>query len=501
MKAVNAVESIDATCYKNRVISHQLLSAPKAISHPLFSGLPFILRGDAMAALTVIIDPADSSRLIFNTPVTLSQAIAHLWLQPPPAGSLRPDPAERAVGGQQRRFLIDKQSLSVVLSLRHGLADQYAKRILPIESKGKPTLPAWVPADVQKKIVSRQLAAGVHCFPGTKPFGKVVVWIAATGYAQAQVYQEFPEDIAFYKDVAKGDDYKARLLHKVYTQYNADMRQFVINRGMSPATARDELAKINEACFKLILEGMASMMTAGAGISSISQSIRASAPRMIATVERSGFVRGGLRPSVASGASALRKIMAEVKVNGTRLTEVEVENAVRTSEQVSREVAEASGGKFKAVYIPAGVADTVDGVQDLIGTIGPSKPFQTSGSAYPSFERSGTRIVFSKNAVAGGSPRGVPTTLRTTVRHEVGEILETGPTARWPSFGHIDLKCHWRSSARGATLPGTTRAEQILLLREAKVLAEQHAGSSLSAALREIRKLSQDLKVEADVFR
>jgi hypothetical protein len=453
-----------------------------------------------MATLTVIIDPADSGRLIFNTSVTLSQAIAHLWLQPPPAGSLRPDPAERAVGGQQRRFLIDKESLSVVLSLRHGLADQYAKRILPIASKGKPTLPAWVPAEVQKRIVNRQLTAGVHCFPGTKPFGNVVVWIASTGYAQAQVYQEFPEDISYYKDVAKGDDYKARLLHKVYTQYNSDMRQFVIKRGMSPASARDELAKINEACFKLILEGMAAMMSAGAGISSINQSIRASSTRMVATVERSGFARGGIKPSVASATSALRKVMAEVKVNGTRLTETELENAVRTSEQLSREVAEASAGKLKAVYIPAGVADTVDGVKDLIGTVGPSKPFKFSGSAYPSFERSGTRIVFSKDAVAGGKPRGVPTTMRSTVRHEVGEILETGPTARWPAFGHMDLKCHWRSSARGATLPGTTRAEQIQLLQEAKVLAEKHAGSSMSAALIEIRKLSRDLKVEADVF-
>lgn len=454
-----------------------------------------------MPTLIVEIDPADSRRLIFNIPVTLSQAMAHLWSRPPAPGALRPDPSEQAPGGCQRRFLINKEDLNTVLSLRHGLADQYLKRIQPIAAKGKPPpLPAWVPADVQKKIVGRQLAAGVHRFPGMKPFGNIVVWIASTGYAQAQVYQEFPDSLDYYKDIAKGNAYDARLLHKVYTQFNSDMRYFVEKKGWSPEAARDEIARIGEECFKLILEGMAMIMTAGAGISAIGTSMRNTAPRMIASVKRSGFRRGGIEPGAgitASGASAYRNALAEAKINGRFLTETEIENAMRSSELVKREVAQASAGKMSSSYIPAGVADTVDGLSEMTGSLIPSKPFQFSGAAY-NIPKAG-RIVVSKDAVAGTTLRGSPQSLRVIVRHEVGEVLESGPQALWSRFGDIGSS-HWRSSARGATLPGTTRAEQITLLRDAKALAQGSGGSLLRDALDEIRKVARKLTMEREVF-
>jgi hypothetical protein len=58
--------------------------------------------------------------------------------------------------------------------------------------------------------------------------------------------------------------------------------------------------------------------------------------------------------------------------------------------------------------------------------------------------------------------------LCTIIRHEIGEALEmTAP--RWQQFGGIDVS-HWRSSARGALLPGTSKAEKIMLLEDARKL-------------------------------
>jgi len=70
-------------------------------------------------ALSVHIDEADSSRLIFSHPVTLAEAITYLWRTPPDEpNALSPDPKDHPVHHRQRRFIIDKSHMDVVFSLQ-----------------------------------------------------------------------------------------------------------------------------------------------------------------------------------------------------------------------------------------------------------------------------------------------------------------------------------------------------------------------------------------------
>lgn len=157
--------------------------------------------------------------------------------------------------------------------------------------------------------------------------------------------------------------------------------------------------------------------------------------------------------------------MSKIEINGLRLSEAEAREAARTFAKVEQEVAEAAKGQavVEAYYVPASVEDFV--VAKDIGALG-GKTFSGTGGAFPSFNGSRVTIVIGKEAAKGLVIRGVPHTLRTIIRHEIGEVLEIGAKARWPEFGDIS-RSHWRSSARGALLPGTTRAEQLRLLEDA----------------------------------
>jgi hypothetical protein len=157
--------------------------------------------------------------------------------------------------------------------------------------------------------------------------------------------------------------------------------------------------------------------------------------------------------------------MSKIEINDVRLSEAEARDAARTFAKVEQEVAEAAKGQaaVEAYYIPASVDDFV--VAKEIGALG-GRPFSGTGGAFPQFSGDRVTVVIGKEAAKGMAVRGLPHTLRTIVRHEVGEILELGAKALWPEFGSI-ARSHWRSSARGALLPGTTRAEQLLLLEDA----------------------------------
>jgi hypothetical protein len=241
-------------------------------------------------AHTVEIDPADSSRLIFNQEVSLAQAIAYLWAKPPAApNALRPDPHERAVAGRQRRFIINKNDLSVIFSLQHGLADQYARRVRPIMAKGPATLPNWVPLNVREKILGFKLASGVHRFSGEKPWGDIVVSVAHGNDMHYQVYQEYPETLEYYLGITHGNDHNAQLLLKVYKQFNSDMRYFVQQKGLTPEIARSEIRRMNDEVFKLVIEAAVGMLSAGAGISSMNSVMRSTAPKVLEAAERTGF--------------------------------------------------------------------------------------------------------------------------------------------------------------------------------------------------------------------
>jgi len=114
--------------------------------------------------------------------------------------------------------------------------------------------------------------------------------VGSTGSApNFQVYQEYPDDIDFYLDVAHGDGHKARLLHQVYTTYNKDIRYFVEEKGLSPDSARSELQRINAELFKLVIEGAMNIVTAGAAVTAVGASIRSSADQVVEAAERTNF--------------------------------------------------------------------------------------------------------------------------------------------------------------------------------------------------------------------
>jgi hypothetical protein len=241
--------------------------------------------------LSASLDAKDSSRIIFNQLVTLDEARRYLWRQPPSQDTLRADPAERSVGGKQRQFLIKKE-VDLVMSLQHGLSGEYLKRLRPISSTAKPTELGlgWIPNSIRDTILSGKLPRGITRFPGTKPWGDIVVWIDPTGaYISIQAYQEYPEDMDFYLNITRGDGNQARLLHQVYTGYNKDMSYFVEKQRLSPDLARAEIRRINDEVFKLVIEASVNILSAAAGISSIGNSLRSSANKVIETAESTNF--------------------------------------------------------------------------------------------------------------------------------------------------------------------------------------------------------------------
>jgi hypothetical protein len=237
-------------------------------------------------ALSVTIDPADRSRLVFSQPVTLAQAIAFLWALPPTSRSaLRADPTECCKASAQRRFIIDTADVDALLGLRQDLMNEYVS-ITPIQGSQPPPIPGWIPVNVREQILGFSLPDGTTRFPGTAPWGAIVVWVRHGSYMRAEVYQEFPTTMSYYLDITQGDQWTATLLLSTYTQYNTDMRYFVEQKGLSPSEARSELSRINNEVLKLVLEGAVAMMSAGSAVTATNNAMRAMAPRIIATAER-----------------------------------------------------------------------------------------------------------------------------------------------------------------------------------------------------------------------
>jgi hypothetical protein len=256
---------------------------------------------------SVTIDPADRTRLVFSQPVTLAWAIAFLWAMPPrSANALRPDPAELAVAGAQRRFILDTSDQNALMGLRQELMNQYLA-ITPIQAKEPAPLPAWLPLHVREQILGFSLPDGVHRFAGTEPFGDIVVWVrraSNNSYLRAEAYQEFPETIEYYLAFTDGDHWTANILFDVFTRFNAEMSYFVEEKGLSPSEARAEIHRINNEVFKLILEACATIMSTGASISAITSTMRSLSPRILDAARRS------MRPP------RIRPVNGEVNVGG-----------------------------------------------------------------------------------------------------------------------------------------------------------------------------------------
>jgi hypothetical protein len=198
--------------------------------------------------------------------------------------------------------------MGLLLSMQHGLDREYLKLLQsPMDGKGGPgvltskapaQLPNWVPRNVKDMIFRGSLPNGVTRFPGLKPWGDIVVWMSKGSYTSVEVYQEYPEDIDYYLKVTNDDGHKARLLHQVYTGFNKDMRYFVEEKRFSPEMARNEIRRINDEVFKLVLEASVNILSTGAAISALGNSIRSSSEAVLATAERTRFATPKASPAL-----------------------------------------------------------------------------------------------------------------------------------------------------------------------------------------------------------
>ena len=199
------------------------------------------------------------------------------------------------------------------------------------------------------------------------------------------------------------------------------------------------------------------------------------------TPNSQGVANRGLNSAAMSMEELHAAQLADVEINNARLSAAELHEASVTFSRVKQEVAEAAKGQvdLTGFYVPASIDDLVS--CKAIGTIY-GRPFQGTGGAYPNVSLK--LVVIGKEAAQGIAIRGLSHSLRTIVRHEVGEVLEMSGKALWPEFGSI-ANSHWRSSARGALLPGTMPAEQILLLKDAQLLGmPEQVGRQLSETLK-----------------
>jgi hypothetical protein len=210
--------------------------------------------------------------------------------------------------------------------------------------------------------------------------------------------------------------------------------------------------------------------------------LRATARAVVIWLARRGVVRG-----------TTRRVLAEIEVNGMRLTEAEIRAEAEIFEMVQREVAEAGGSSanLTGFYIPAQMTDNIS-VPAL--EIFAGNPLRLAGGA--TFDTIHGFVIIGREAVAGRIVRGQTQSLRVIIRHEIGEALEMGANSQWGRFGPISSS-HWRSSARGALLPGTTRSEKITLLRDALNMPAS-VGGPMPESIG--RQLARQLGIERAVF-
>jgi hypothetical protein len=144
--------------------------------------------------------------------------------------------------------------------------------------------PAWAPAEAHRAIAANSLAAGVHRFPAPYLYGyrsDVLVWVERTpGRVQYQFRQEFPSEPGFYEEYARRrglTDSQRRLVQEVLVHANEDFWSLIRPDRQDPRSildAREELRRINDQIFRLILGGSAAVVAAGAGITGVSNAAR-----------------------------------------------------------------------------------------------------------------------------------------------------------------------------------------------------------------------------------
>jgi hypothetical protein len=259
--------------------------------------------GPALTVTVEIDQRVGSKVLVFNRNISTQDASTFLWGNPRNASLLKP---LTPLGATARKFSLETHDVATVMSMRSEVRDAIIVGGV-IRSAGTPyNFPQWVPENVRDDIQSGRLAKGIRRYPGPPEWGNIVVW---TGNASVQLYVEFPPNLVFYTRMAH-DEQQARLLHAAYTQYNKDMYYFVETKGFSPEEARDELRRINEEVFKLIIEGAVAILTSGVGISQVNNAIRFNSE------EISNAARRSPRLSNLPGVGKIRPVGGRVNVGG-----------------------------------------------------------------------------------------------------------------------------------------------------------------------------------------
>lgn len=197
----------------------------------------------------------------------------------PPKTRVWPDPEGPDPDAKYRRFSF-RPTPNEVQYLRKAFAQRWLD-----SGPGwwlESAMPDWVPAAVKTQIGAldrdhafrRSVAPVVATFDGTPPYGRIVMWYGAgdfLSYDELWIYQEFPDDEAFYQALDGVDDHEAGLLHFVYTCFNRDLDLFVVQRKMRPDRAREELRRIWGAIFNEVIDAAMKILQMGTAISAMNR--------------------------------------------------------------------------------------------------------------------------------------------------------------------------------------------------------------------------------------
>lgn len=185
-------------------------------------------------------------------------------------------------------------------------------RIRVIGSTGSTELPRWLPPYIREAVLKQQLTDGITRFPQPAPLGDIVVWIRhSSGFYHFEIYQDFPEELEFYKRVVtKGDP---RLVWKVLTDFNKKMQDKIERRGRTPDYARQEIYIESEERFKKVIEKFEKLLQVGAIVSQASLVSSSSAPGLIARA----FYR-----------SRVHEVLQNASIKVTQIAEVRIGNYV-----------------------------------------------------------------------------------------------------------------------------------------------------------------------------
>ncbi|MCI0564204.1 MAG: DUF4157 domain-containing protein [Nitrososphaera sp.] len=201
-----------------------------------------------------------------------------------------------------------KESKSQSKSQTTGAEDATAKAV---RQAFMDKFPSWVPTAIREYAL--EATEGIHPFPGLWPGGyqgAIILWVDESAiYRDIQVYQEYPEDIAFYRQFTESNiipEQAARQIQQVVTTYNREMREFIQRKGLSPEQAKGERAymwtNITRQLGQAFMTSIALSQTMLGFTSSFRPTTYAPSTRAVAAPSRQvPAPKGTSRPEIPSG--------------------------------------------------------------------------------------------------------------------------------------------------------------------------------------------------------